>query len=65
VSWYPQRLDKNVLWLHYEDINRNRHECVRLIAEFLEIEADEALIDLITKQVSSPPLVKKTRSLVS
>eukprot|EP00210_Caulerpa_lentillifera_P005293 g5057.t1 len=53
MSWYPHRLDKNVLWLHYEDINKNRRECVRLIAEFLQIGADdEKLQELVTKQSS-------------
>jgi len=52
VSWYPHRFDKNVLWLHYEDLKQNRRECVTLIAEFLDIRAhDKALQDLVTKQV--------------
>eukprot|EP00210_Caulerpa_lentillifera_P005296 g5060.t1 len=53
MSWYPHRLDKNILWLHYEDINDNRRECVRLIAEFLNIGVDnEELQELVTKQSS-------------
>jgi len=56
VSWYPHRLDKNVLWLHYEDLIQNRRECVRLIAEFLDIGAnDEALQELVTQQVRMHP----------
>lgn len=53
VSWYPHRLDDNVLWLHYEDLQENLRECVRLIAEFLDIgKDDEELQELVTHQVS-------------
>eukprot|EP00210_Caulerpa_lentillifera_P005298 g5062.t1 len=53
MSWYPHRLDKNVLWLHFEDIKQNRCECVRLIAEFLNIGVNnEELQELITNQSS-------------
>eukprot|EP00210_Caulerpa_lentillifera_P005290 g5054.t1 len=53
ASWYPHRLDKNVLWLHYEDLNKHRRECVRLISEFLNIGADdEELQELVTEQSS-------------
>eukprot|EP00210_Caulerpa_lentillifera_P005292 g5056.t1 len=48
---YPHRLEKNVFWLHYEDIIENRRECVRLIAEFLNIGVDNVeLQELVTKQ---------------
>eukprot|EP00210_Caulerpa_lentillifera_P005283 g5047.t1 len=53
MSWYPHRLDKNVLWLHYEDLNKHRRDCVRLIAEFLNIGVDdEELQELVMKQSS-------------
>eukprot|EP00210_Caulerpa_lentillifera_P005291 g5055.t1 len=59
MSWYPHRLDKNILWLHYEDLNKNRRECVTLIAEFLNIGADdEKLQELVTTQ-SSIEFMKK------
>lgn len=52
VSWYPHRLDENVLWLHYEDLIENLRECVRLIAAFLNIgQDDDALQELVTHQV--------------
>eukprot|EP00210_Caulerpa_lentillifera_P005284 g5048.t1 len=59
ISWYPHRLDENVLWLHYEDLNKNRRECVRLISEFLNIGVDDKeLQELVTKQ-SSIEFMKK------
>ena len=52
ASWYPHRLDDNVLWLHYEDMQDNIRECVRLIADFLEIgSGDKTLQELIINQV--------------
>lgn len=52
MSWYPQRLDKNVLWLHYEDLIEDLPGCVDLVAEFLGIGVeDAALKKLVTYQV--------------
>jgi len=54
VSWYPRRLDDNVLWLHYEDLIQDLRGCVKLIAEFLDIGVnDNKLQDLVTKQVTN------------
>jgi len=53
ISWYPHRLDENVLWLHYEDLKQNLRECVRLISEFLDIGGDdEKLQELVTYQAT-------------
>jgi len=53
ASWYPHRLDKNVLWLHYEDLKQDLRGCVRLIADFLDIgSGDEKLQELVTHQAS-------------
>lgn len=52
ASWYPHRRAKNVLWLHFEDIIEHLRSCVKLVAEFLEIGADDnELQKLVTKQV--------------
>lgn len=42
VSWYPHRLDKNVLWLHYEDLIADMRKCIKIIAEFLDIGVDNS-----------------------
>jgi hypothetical protein len=47
LGWYPHRNDKNVLWLHYEDLIEDRHRCIRAIARFMEIELDNDLLVLI------------------
>lgn len=54
LSWYPHRLDKNVLWMHYEDMVQNRRKCISLVAEFLEISDanDTELIDLVERNTS-------------
>ena len=52
-SWYPYRHDENVLWLHYEDLHQDLRECVRLIADFLDIgSGDKELQDLVVHQVT-------------
>lgn len=52
ASWYPHRLDENVLWIHFEDLKENLRACVRLVAEFLDIgKEDEKLQELVTRQV--------------
>lgn len=53
LDFYPRRHDPNVLYLHYEDLKENLRESVKLIANFLELEMDEELIDLTVKQVFS------------
>lgn len=52
LNFYPRRHDPNVLFLHYEDLKENLRQSVKLIANFLEIDADDDLIDLVTSQVS-------------
>lgn len=53
MSWYPHRFDENVLWLHFEDLKENLRECVRLIAEFLDIGSDDKeLQELVTSQAT-------------
>ena len=53
VSWFPHRKDKNVLWLHYEDMKEDLTYCVRLIAKFLDIGADNPkLLKLVEQQVT-------------
>lgn len=53
VSWWPHRNDSNVLWLHYDDLHENLAACVKLIAEFIGVGADdEDLQQLVVKQAS-------------
>lgn len=49
---YRHRLDKNVLWIHYEDLITNLRANILLIAEFMGIDTtDTELIDIAEKQV--------------
>ena len=50
VSWFPYRKDANVLWLHYEDMKEDLAYCIRLIAEFLDIAADNPKLQKIVEQ---------------
>lgn len=54
ASWYPHRLDDNVLWLHFEDLKEDLPGVIRKIAKFLDIGADDnELLELVEKQVRS------------
>lgn len=54
ISYYFKRRDKDVLWLHYEDLVENMRKCIILIAEFMNIDtSDVDLINLVEKQVFS------------
>ena len=56
ASWFPHRKDKNVLWLHYEDMKEDLAYCIRLIAEFLDIGTDNPnLLKLVEQQVTHSP----------
>ncbi|CAD7704407.1 unnamed protein product, partial [Ostreobium quekettii] len=51
ASWWPHRLDPNVLWLHYEDLKQDLPACVKLVAEFIGKGAeDEDLQKLVVEQ---------------
>lgn len=52
TSWYPHLTDKNVLWLHYEDLIQDLPGCVDLISNFLDIGVNDAhLKSIATYQV--------------
>lgn len=52
LSWWPQHQADNVLCLCFEDMKRDLAGAVRRVARFMEIEADQALLDLVTRQAS-------------
>lgn len=53
ASWWPHRQDPNVLWLHYDDLKEDLPACVKLVAEFLDLGADDqGLQELVVKQVA-------------
>ena len=52
LSWWPHRRDTNVLWLTYEDLQRDTRACVTAVAEFMEIDYNEELIDTVERQVN-------------
>lgn len=51
-SWWPYRNLPNVLFMHYADMKRDTKAAIAKIAEFLAIEADDALIDHVAAEVS-------------
>ncbi|MDH3459112.1 MAG: sulfotransferase domain-containing protein [Gemmatimonadota bacterium] len=51
-SWWRQRDAANVLLLSYEVMKEDLRPTVARVADFLEIDADPSLIDLVTKQSS-------------
>ena len=52
LSWYPHRMDKNFLWLHYEDLLENREVCLRKISEHIGIKLDSDLLQLVLQRSS-------------
>ena len=53
ASWWPHRKDANVLWLHFEDLKEDLPGCVKLVAEFIGVGADDKnLQQLVVKQVT-------------
>jgi len=45
LSWYPHRHREDVLFLFFEDMKEDLPGTVRKVADFMQIEADEAKID--------------------
>ncbi|MEZ4556004.1 MAG: sulfotransferase domain-containing protein [Caldilineaceae bacterium] len=52
VSWWDQRLNPNVLLLAYEGMKADLPATVQTIADFLAIDLDPALHELVVKQAS-------------
>lgn len=52
TSWWEQRHNPNVLLLCYEDIKSDLPATVQTIANFLGLELDKALLELVTRQAS-------------
>ena len=57
-SWWNRRDDPGVLLLSYELMLREPRAHVVLVADFLGIDANEDLIDLVTKQASREFMLK-------
>ncbi len=52
TSWWQQREDPSLLLLAYEHMKNDLPGTVRRVARFLEIPADDALIELVAHQAS-------------
>ncbi|MCP4265644.1 MAG: sulfotransferase domain-containing protein [Candidatus Brocadiaceae bacterium] len=52
LEWYPHRPDENVLWLHYEDLLEDRPKCIKAMAQFMGVELDDNLLQLILGRTS-------------
>ena len=51
-SWWSQHENKEVLFLCFEDIKRDLAGAVRRVAQFMGLDADGALLELVTRQTS-------------
>ncbi|MBT4363311.1 MAG: sulfotransferase domain-containing protein [Desulfobacteraceae bacterium] len=52
VSWWEQRQNPKVLLLCYEAMKANLPGAVQAIAEFIGVEQDQSLLELVVKQAS-------------
>jgi len=52
TSWWEQRHSPNVLLLCYEDMLANPSDTIQKIAHFIEIDLDDALLDIVLRQSS-------------
>ena len=52
ASWWPQRVRPDVLLLCFEDMKADLRRCVTQIAEFMDIELDRELEDIVMQQSS-------------
>lgn len=52
LGWWEQRKNPDVLWVFFEDLKDNLPGCVELVAEFLRIDTDAALLAKVTEQAS-------------
>ncbi len=52
ASWWPHHNEKEMLFLHYEDLKENVELCIGKIAQFLNISTSAQLLELV-KQRSS------------
>lgn len=52
ASWWPQRDNPNVLLLSFEEMKQNLPQTVRTIADFIDIELDDELFDIVVRQSS-------------
>lgn len=52
ISWWEQRHNPNVLLLCYEDMLADPSRTIQKIARFMEIELDDALLDIVLRQSS-------------
>ncbi|MFK7802074.1 MAG: sulfotransferase domain-containing protein [Anaerolineae bacterium] len=52
LSWWPQRKSENVFMLTFEQMKADLPETVRRVADFIDVELDQNLFDLVVHQAS-------------
>lgn len=52
ASWWPRRLDADVLMLSYEDMKQDLERAVRAVARFIGVALDDALLAIVLHQSS-------------
>ena len=54
ASWWEQRADPNVLLLCYEDMKADLPRTVQTVAQFIGVELDTELFEIVVRQSSHP-----------
>lgn len=51
-SWWDHREDENVLLMCYEDMRDDLSGTIKLVADFIDVELTDALLEIVTEQAS-------------
>ncbi|XP_066020272.1 amine sulfotransferase isoform X2 [Pocillopora verrucosa] len=62
LGWWKHRHDPNVLFLKYEDLQKDLQSNVRMISKFLNKPLSEEVISLITEQCTFKGMMKNVQS---
>jgi Sulfotransferase domain len=49
LSWWEHRSDQNVLWLFFEELKESLSECVKRIADFMDLHCSQQLLEKVTE----------------
>ena len=52
LSWWSQRQNENVLLLSFEEMKRDLPQTIRAVAQFIGVELDDELYDIVSAQSS-------------
>jgi len=52
AGWWERRKDSNVLWVCFEDLKSDLRGQIQRVAKFMEVELDEASLDMVEEKSS-------------